>query len=306
MKNLSPKTIGVLFAIIGVSIFAFSDVCLKTTSAKYDIFSIALYMNIFTFLFLLPITWHAGGFKKVLKTSCFKIHAFRCYCMLVNYLCVIYAFSQLPLATAYIIIFSMPFIMNILAIFVLKEKIFIHRWMAIIIGIAGIFIAMRPDTFPMGLGVLAAGIGSFFNATGAITVKFIDKKDHWLSFALYTMIFQTPVIAAIVLYRGGSLLPDFSDWVNLPWFIAGGLAYAVALSLMPQAIKRVDASVVGSLIYIAFPWGILYGYFFFGDRVDRWTLAGAAVIIASGLYLLYRERLKKSQILEIEQHGTTR
>ena len=77
---------------------------------------------------------------------------------------------------------------------------------------------------------------------------------------------------------------------------------------LPQAYQKIEASIVGALVYLVFPWGLLYGYFIFGDVADRWTLTGAAIIIAGGLYLIYREKLEDSKLTKLEEHkdhGTT-
>lgn len=305
MKNLSKKYIGIILTLVGFSIFAFADVCLKMTSEGYNPFAVALYMNIFTTVFMIPFIIYYGGLKETISTKSLKFHALRSYFMLINFLCIIYAFSQLPLATAYVIIFSFPFILNLQALIVLREKVSFHRWIAIVIGLIGIIVAMRPGLEPLTLAVGIAALGTFFNAAAAITTKFIDSSDHWLSYAFYMMLFQSPILAAIVLYQGGALLPNLSDWVLMPWFIAGGIAYVAALSLLPQALQRIDASIVGAFIYIAFPWGIFYGYFIFDDIPDLWTLLGAVIIIASGLFLIYREHKEHSKLLEIEEHETT-
>ena len=76
--------------------------------------------------------------------------------MLINFLCIIYAFSQLPLATAYVIIFTMPFMLNILAMFFFKEHISGYRWLAITIGFVGVLLAMRPGIEPISLAMIAA------------------------------------------------------------------------------------------------------------------------------------------------------
>ena len=272
MKNLSATTTGVLFAVLGFSIFAFTDVCLKMVSRGYDPFSVALYMNLSTTLFLIPIILYCGGFKKIAATKSLKLHTLRSYFMPANFLCVIYAFSQMPLATAYVIIFTMPFMLNILAVTIFKEKISTHRWAAIALGFTGVLIAMRPGIEPISLAMIAAITGTFFNASGATTVKFIDKKDHWLSYTFYLMLFQTPILMAIVLYRGGTALPDLADLDIILWLIAGGFAFTIALSLLPQALHRIDASILGALLYIVFPWGIFYDYFIFKDVPDLWTI----------------------------------
>ena len=244
----------------------------------------------FTSLFLIPVILKNGGFKKVLNTKQFKLHALRCYLMMINFVCIIYAFSQLPLANVYTIIFTIPFIVNILAMFILKEQISAHRWIAITCGLVGVLIALRPGVVPISIPMICVIIGATVFACSIIVTKKIDKQDHWLSFTTYLMMFQTPILAAIVLWQGGTLLPDFTQLPAMFWFVTGGLGYVLGLSAQPAALKRIDASVVSGLIYIVFPWGIIYGYFIFGDTLDLWTSVGAVIIILSGIYLIYREK----------------
>ncbi len=301
LKTIPPKTVGLILAITGFSIFAFNDVCLKITSAEYDPFEVALYMNIFTTVFLIPCILLNGSLRKIMQTNEIKKHAMRSYFMLMNFLCIIYAFSQMPLATAYTIVFCLPFIVNILALTFLKERISLHRWLAIMVGMIGILIALRPGIIPFSLAVFAAALGTFFNASSVIVTKHMSTANHWLSYVTYVMIFQTPVLVVIVLYRGGSLLPNLTDISIMPWFVMAGICYVAALSAIPMALKKIDASVVGSLIYLVFPWGLFYGYFIFDDVPDRWTLLGAVIIIASGLFLIYCERVENKKNLNIEE-----
>jgi drug/metabolite transporter (DMT)-like permease len=306
--TLSQKGQGLILAILAYSIFAFTDVCLKVTTAVYDPFEVGLYMNLFTITFMIPVIFYCGGFKKTMATKSFKFHFLRSGLMLINFICIIYALSILPITTLYVVIFCMPFILNILAVLFLKEHISIHRWISIGIGFIGVLIALRPGYTPLGLGIIAVATGTFLLAFASICIRYINKKDHWLSYTIYLMGLQTPVLAAIVLYRGGSLLPDFTDITTIPWFTAGGIFYVAALSFIPQAYQKIDASIAGALIYLVFPWGIVYGYFIFGDVADLWTLVGAAIIIAGGLYLIYREKIEDSKLTKLEEHkdhGTT-
>ena len=149
--KLSPKGQGLLYAILAYSIFAFTDVCLKVTTQIYDPFSVALYMNIFTILFLIRVVLFNGGFRKSMATKRLKFHVLRALLMLGNFLLGIYALGTLPLTTLYVIIFCMPFILNILAVFLLKENISVHRWASIAIGFIGVLIALRPGYTPISM-----------------------------------------------------------------------------------------------------------------------------------------------------------
>lgn len=307
-NSLSQKSQGILLAVMAYSIFAFTDVCLKITTSVYNPIEVAFYMNLFTIIFIIPVVFYCGGFKKVMVTKSLKFHALRSYFMMTSFICIIYSLSKLPLTTAYVIIFCMPFVLNLLAMLILKEKISLNRWLSIAIAFTGVLIALRPGYEPLGLGVAAAGFGTILISSASICTKYIDKKDHWISYIIYLMLFQTPILGAIVLYQGGSILPNLTDINTIPWFISAGALYVAALSFMPQALQKIDASIVGGLVYLVFPWGILYGYFIFGDVVDHWTLIGALIIIAGGIYLIYREKIEDSKLIELEEHkdhGTT-
>lgn len=298
MKNLSTKAQGLVFAILGFSVIALADVFLKKLGTHYNAFETGLYVNIATFICLTPVVLLKGGFRKTLTTQSLKFHALRAMFMLFGFLSIIYALSALPIPTVYVIVFTGPFVLNILSMLILKEHISGHRWLAIVLGIIGVIVALRPDEVPIEFAMIIAALVPFFSSCGTITIKFIKNSDHWLSYALYVLIFQTPILLAIVLFKGGTALPDFGNTEALAWIMGAGAAFCFGLSLIPQAVQRIDTSVVGSLLYVVFPWGVLYGYFLFGDVVDRWTLLGAAIIIASGLFLIYREHKEHSKLLD--------
>lgn len=303
MHNLSVKSMGILLTVLAYSVSAIGDVCVKSSSEALNVLSVALYVNIFTTAFLLPVIFMTGGLKHSLRTTTLKAHFIRSMLMLLNFLCVIYAIGKLPIPSFYVIVFMIPFIINIISFLLLKEKISLYRWIAIGFAFSGILVALRPDSIPLTTATIIAFISVFLSSSATISVKFINKSDHWLSYTLYMMIFQTPTIVVIMLWQGISLLPP-QDITLLIWLMGGGLAYAVALSLIPQAIQRIDASLVGSILYIVFPWGLFYGYFVFGDTIDLWTALGAVIIITSGLFLIYRERKEHSKLLEMEENVT--
>ena len=125
MKNLSTKAIGVIVGLSAFSILSFGDVAIKSVTHYMDTLTTGLYMNLFTILFLLPLVFFYG-FRKAFFSKTMKFHIIRSLFMLGTYLGMIFTFNLLPLATSYTIGFLMPFILNILAFFVMKEKISIY------------------------------------------------------------------------------------------------------------------------------------------------------------------------------------
>lgn len=296
MKTLSQKSAGVLLGLLAFSVLAFGDVTIKSVTQYMDVLTTGLYMNLFTILFLLPLIFFFG-FKRAFGSSTLKFHVLRSFFMLGTYLCMIFTFTHLPLATSYTIGFLMPFVLNILAFFVVKEKISLHRWVAILIAFSAILIAIRPGVEPFNIGYISSFCTIFFVACGTITVKFINKDDHWLPFITYPITIQTVIIVIIMLVLDKPLLPNTLTFDPTMWLLIGGVTFTIGLSLLPQGIKRLDASLFGSLFYIVFPWGVFYGYIFFGDVIDVWTILSAAIIVASGFYLFYREKREGSKLI---------
>lgn len=305
IKNLSVKSIGILLTLIAFSFTSLGDVSTKALTAYFNVFAVGYYLNLFTIAFLIPIILFKGGFKKAFQTHSLKFHVLRSLFMTGVFITIIYAFGVLPLTKTYIIIYTAPFILNILAMIIIKEKISFSRWLAILFAFIGVLVALRPGIIPLNTGTFAAFGTAIFLACATITVKYIDSRDKWLPYICYPMAIQTPILGVLTYVQGESLLPPN---ISTPWIflLMGGLAFVIGLSLLPQAIKRIDASIFGALIYISFPWGVFYGYFFFKDVPDLWTIIGAVIIIASGLFLIYRERKEHSKLLELEteQNGT--
>jgi drug/metabolite transporter (DMT)-like permease len=305
MTNLSTKTVGIILTVVAFSFTALGDVSSKSLASYHNVFAVGLYLNYFTIAFLIPIIMHQGGFKKAFTTDSLKFHILRSFFMLGVYVCIIYALWKLPITTAYTIIFTSPFMLNIIALIFLKEKISFYRWLAIIFAFVGVLIALRPGLIPLNSGAITAIGCALFLACAITSVKFISAKDKWLSFICYPMLIQTPVLAILTYWQGSSILPPL-EGVSLLWLLIGGGAFCMGLSLLPQAVKRIDASIFGALMYIVFIWGTIYGYFIFNNVPDLWTLLGAVIIIASGLFLIYREKIEDSKILELEEkHDST-
>ena len=302
----TTKTQGILLSLAAFSILAFADTFTKALTDHFDIFALGLYLNYATIAFLIPIIIYKGGFRKAFATQSLPQHVMRGLFMLGIFISIIYALKNLPIANVYTIAYTMPFILNILAMTVLKEKISLYRWLAIIGAFVGILVALRPGVIGISSGALAAMVVAILLAFNTILVKFVHKDDGWLTYIVYPMLVQTPILAVIVLMRGEPLIPD---WSLLTWAMlaGGGGLFALGLSILPQAIKRTETAIFGYTQYITFVWAIILGYLVFGDVLDLWTAAGAAIIVASGIFLIYREKVEHSRILKLEEkeHGTT-
>jgi len=196
-----------------------------------------------------------------------------------------FAFSQLPLATCYAIFFAMPLLITLMAIPLLGEKVGIRRGVAVIVGLLGVLIVLRPgggDGFSIGhLAALGAAV------TGALTsviVRKIGQRERSVVLMLYPMV--------LTFFAMGAMMP----FVYVPMSVVDmGLTAVMAfLGMLGSlgiiaAYRTAPAVIVAPMQYSQILWAALYGWLFFDESVDFYTAAGSAVIIASGIYIVLRE-----------------
>ena len=193
----------------------------------------------------------------------------------------------LPLSTAYSIFFVAPLLITALSVPFLGEQVGPRRWIAIAIGLVGVLVVLRPTGDGVltvaGLAVLLAALGY---AVSAITVRVLARTDSTQAMVVWLM-------AMMALGAGAFAWPD---WVPLrgehAWLIAGiGVAGALGQYAITEAFRLGQASLLAPLEYTALLWGVLLDLTIWGVLPDGVTWVGSAIIIASGLYLLRRERV---------------
>src|SRR5690606_25295115 len=199
----------------------------------------------------------------------------------------VYALARLPLSTAYSIFFVAPLLITALSVPFLGERVGPRRWAAIFIGLLGVLVVLRPSG--AGMLSLAGGavlVAAFGYAVSAIAVRVLARTDSTQAITFW-------LLALMALGAGALALPG---WVALRgehlWIVAAiGLAGAAGQYAITEAFRTGEASLVAPLEYSALVWGLLLDLGLWGVLPDRITWLGAAIIIASGLYLLRRERI---------------
>jgi drug/metabolite transporter (DMT)-like permease len=199
----------------------------------------------------------------------------------------VYALKRLPLSTAYTIFFIAPMLITALSVPILGERVGPRRWTAIVIGFIGVVIAMRPSADGVvgiaGFAVLFAAVGY---AVSAITVRILARTDNTQAMMVWLMLLMT--LGAFAFAAPGWTPVARSDW----WLIAGiGIAGALGQYAITEAFIRGEASLLAPLEYTALAWGVGLDLALWGVLPDAITWLGAAIIVASGLYLLRRERV---------------
>lgn len=287
--SLSPTYKGILLAIGGYSAFSIADICAKWLSYIYSIPQIIATENAMAAVVLFIAAPLLGGLGGLMQRDNLGIHGLRVLLHFGLALVLTYCYWRLPLADSYTMIFTKPFFAALLGILFFAERTAINRWIAIIVGFIGVVVAMRPGQSSFDPFLIVPLIATFF-----IAVLFMSSKK-----------LKDPTLASLALIptAGAAVLSfpvaiamglKFPDLLHLPIFLLGGVALGTGLICVSLAFRVAAASVVAPFLYVQMIWALILGFIIFGDVPDTWMLAGTAIIVASGLYLILSERLKKN------------
>jgi drug/metabolite transporter (DMT)-like permease len=199
----------------------------------------------------------------------------------------VYGLRTMPLSTAYAITFVAPMLVTAMAGPFLGEKVGPRRWIAIVVGLVGVLVVLRPTGQGMAtVGGLAILIAAFCYAASAITVRLLAQRDSSQSMVFWFLILLS-------LGAGAMAAPN---WLPLQsgdlWVIAGvGVSGSLAQVALTEAFRRGEASLIAPLEYSALVWGVCLDLALWHVLPDGVTWIGAGIIVASGLYLLRREKV---------------
>ncbi|MEM1429568.1 MAG: DMT family transporter [Pseudomonadota bacterium] len=274
---------GALIALLAFALFSGHDAVVKYLGGTYAPFQIVFFSVLLSFP-LATLMLMGDSTDGTLRPRHPWWTALRTVAAMITGVCAFTAFATLPLAQVYAILFATPLLITVLAIPVLGEVVRLRRWIAVIVGLCGVLIVVRPGMAPMTLGHLAALCAAVGAAIAAIVVRKIGQDERPIVLMLYPML-------ANVLMMGAALPFVYQPMPGLDLgaqALIALLAFSASL-LMILAYTRGEAVVVAPMQYSQIVWAALYGALFFGERIDWQTAGGAAIVIASGLYILLRE-----------------
>jgi len=274
---------GALFALGAFGIFATHDVVIKYLGGLYSPIQIVFFSVLLSFPLATLMLMRDPSSGHLRPVHPWWV-ALRTGAAVVTGVSAFYAFSVLPLAQTYAVLFASPLLITVLSIPILGEKVRLRRWLAVIAGLTGVMIVLRPGSADISLGHLAALVAAVGSAFASIIVRRIGQEERSVVLLIYPMVANFVVMA--------TLLPLV--YVPMPVEHLGliGLVSIFGFTagiLLIAAYKNGEAAVVAPMQYSQIIWATAFGYVFFQETPDLATVAGAALIILSGLYILFRE-----------------
>ena len=282
----SSLTSAVLLMLAAVLLFALMDAGLKLLSSQYPPLQVAALRGLSSLPLVTLWVLATVPARSLLRVH-WPLHLLRGALGIAMMAGFVYGLRTMPLSTAYAITFVAPLLVTAMAGPLLKERVGVGRWIAIVIGLVGVLVILRPT----GEGMLTGGglailIAAICYALGAVTVRMLAQRDST----------QAMVFWFVVLLSLGAWLLALPAWKPLQpahgWIIAGvGISGSLAQVALTEAFRRGEASLIAPLEYTALVWGVLLDVALWSVLPDGVTWIGAGIIVASGLYLLRREKV---------------
>jgi drug/metabolite transporter (DMT)-like permease len=272
--------------LLAVGTFSLMDAGLKQLSTHYPPFQVAALRGAASLPLVLAWALASTGVAPLVHVR-WPLHLLRGVLGIAMMASFVYALRSLPLSTAYSIFFVGPLLITALSGPLLGERVGPRRWGAIAIGMSGVLVLLRPSGEGMlSLSALAMVLAALMYAISAITVRWLARTDSTQSMTVWLM-------ALMAIGAGLLALPA---WLPVhahdAWLIAGvGIAGALGQYSITEAFRLGEASLMAPLEYTALVWGVTLDATLWGVLPDAATWVGAAIIVASGLYLLRRERV---------------
>ncbi|MCB1420538.1 MAG: DMT family transporter [Notoacmeibacter sp.] len=279
----SHTTTGIAMMSAGVACLCVNDALAKALASGYPAVQILFLRNAIALPVAILIAWRMGG-ATALSTSRPWTHLLRGLIWLAAATLFFTGLGMLGLAEATALVFIAPIFVTAISALVLADPVGWRRWSAVIAGFAGVLIVVRPgmatfqpaSLFPLGT--------AFFYALLMVSARYVDPRE-----SVWTLMVW-------LVGAGGLLSALIAPFIWVPvepsdvWlFLAIALFGTAGMTLMTQAFRFAPASVIAPFDYTALVWATLIGWLVWHEIPDAMTFVGAAVIVASGLYIVWRE-----------------
>lgn len=273
----------IAYLLFGVTAGLCLDLTAKWVLADYSLPQFVFLRSVFgVLIFLLSARWY-GGIGS-LKTNRWQWHALRTILASGAMFGFFYGLSKMPLVNALTIAFTAPLMVTAMSVPFLGEHVGWRRWAAVSVGFAGVLIVLRPGAGMFTPEAIALIIAALCYAGLAVTARKLSATESSFSLAVYVVI--GPMAISAFMLRGNFVMPDLNGWL---FFFLAGLCSALAWVGIIGGYRRAPPSILAPFEYTALIGAAAAGYWIWGEVPDRWVIAGGAVIIGSGLYIVHRE-----------------
>lgn len=288
MKVGQNQLRGIILALVAMFILSVMDLLAKYLSQSVPVPQIVWARYFFQFVIMAAIFWPRRRWNLV-RTKKPGLQIVRSILLVACTYIFFVAIQYMPLAEAVAISFVSPLMVTALSVPLLSEKVGMRRWTAVAIGFVGAMVIVRPGFGVVHWAAWMLLVLALFYALYQILTRMLSDSDDPMT-TLFISAVVGAVLASLVVpffWQAGVSVELWSLLAALG--VLGGLGHYTLI----KSFEYAPVAVLAPLSYTALLWNTIFGYWFFGDLPDRWTLIGAAILIATGIYIIYREGVHK-------------
>lgn len=275
---------GIAVALLAYFLFATSDSIAKALTQRYSPFQIIPMQVTFALVPMTALVIREGGLRTIRPRHPWLI-GLRGLLAVVGSICGFHAFALLPLADVYAIAFTTPILVTVLSVPILGEKVGPYRWGAVIVGFLGVMVMIRPGLVTLNSGHLTALLQAIGGAGVTLILRRIGREET--RGTLVVVVLGSMLAVNLPILPFVYVAPSLAD-IGLS--AASGLLMGGGQIATIQALRLAPAALIAPFQYSLMIWALIYGAVLFGDPPTPPVLAGAAIVVASALYTLHRER----------------
>lgn len=280
---------GIALMLVSVFLFSVMNVIAKLLAQDYPVTEVAFFRNAFAMIPATGMLLAAGG-PHPLRTVHLFGHFWRAVIGLSSMMLLFLSYHLMPLADAVALSFSAPLFLTILSVPMLGERVGPYRWSAVAVGFVGVLIIVRPGGSMLNIGALVGLGAAIAYALAMIAIRQLGRTEKPVTTVFYFTSFATLLSALSLPFA----------WVtpNLHGFglmMLIGLVGGAAQYFLTRAYVLAPAAVVSPFNYMGILWASLFGWLVWDDRPGTPLVVGAAIVIASGLMILYRETVRRKE-----------
>ena len=276
----SKESVGILFGVFAYLSFSILDAIQKTLVLHHSIFQLLLVKYFFVLCLSLFESKRKNNYL-FYKSKNIKLQIFRSLLSMIESGCFVLSFKYLSLANAHSVGSLAPVIVVALSAIILKEKVSPKTWIAIFIGFIGVLIILRPTSSIFDPKALLPLIAAFILGLYQIVTKKVSNHD-----TNETSLFYTSIIGLIIMSLLSSKFWTPVDKSSYSMFLGIGIFFSLGLYLQIIALSKARASIIQPFHYTLIFWAIIFGYIFYNDIPDMFTVIGALIITCSGIFVL--------------------
>lgn len=300
--------LGISFKVAAVTTFMIMATLIKA-AAGIPAGELVFFRSFFAFFPLLAFLAFQGTLRNAWRTKRLPGHILRGILGVCAMASIFFALTQLPLPEATTLTYTTPLVLVALSAIILKERVHIYRWGAVLVGLFGVLVVVWPrlTLFTSGLpfdsgeatGVVLALTGASIAAVAMITTRSLVATESSATIVLYFS--ATASIVALLTLPFGWVMPTPTQWALL---VGAGIAGGTGQIFLTECYRHAEMSIIAPFDYTSLILSIIIGYLVFADIPTAHTLVGGAIVIAAGIFIIMRERMLGLERAEAKKVST--